>query len=115
MTRPCDPTTLAEPCVDCGRRMHRAEPARMCADGHPAHHGHGRCGGCTATRWYAEHRAPLRRNQRRDDLLAEWAHLRSTCTFRGFPGRVGVTYAAWERAFYRARAAGDPRAVRGLS
>lgn len=110
----CDPDTLTPPCRGCCRRMHRGHRPRKCADGHPGYNGHGLCSGCASTRRYAAHRGP-RRSWRRDDLLHEWAALRGACTWRTFPERVGVTREAWERAFYRARAAGDQRAVRGAS
>lgn len=108
----CDPATLAEECGDCGRTMHRGEHARMCRDGHPRHSGQGRCGTCASSRRYRALCAPARRTWRRDDLLEEWAALRGSCTFEDFPTRVGISYQGWERAYYRARAAGDPRAVR---
>jgi hypothetical protein len=48
----------------------------------------------------------------RDDVLDEWDRLRGYVPFRDFHTRVSMTYEAWERAFLRAQAAGDPRAVR---
>jgi|GEM_PF-5195757 len=49
----------------------------------------------------------------RDELLAEWVHVRPNCTFDEFPGRIGITADAWQKAWQRARAARDPRAVYG--
>lgn len=49
---------------------------------------------------------------RRDEVMAEWDLMRGILAFEDFPSRVGMTYPAWERMFYRAKAAGDPRAIR---
>lgn len=51
---------------------------------------------------------------RRDALLRLWAEYRLMpgATFVGFAATVGMKPASWERAFYRAKAAGDPNAVR---
>lgn len=51
----------------------------------------------------------------RDQMLADWDAYRrhSWATFRGFASAMGIKYATWERTFYKAKAAGDPRAVRG--
>jgi hypothetical protein len=51
-----------------------------------------------------------RRNRRRDDLLEEWDRLRGYVPFTDAHTRLGVTQAAWRRAYYRALADGDPRA-----
>lgn len=51
----------------------------------------------------------------RDELLEEWAALRVRGLGRSeAAGRLGVSRAAFERALYRARAAGDERAVMGV-
>lgn len=46
----------------------------------------------------------------RDELLDEWEFLRGEVPFQYFAARVGISHAAWERLYFRARAAGDPRA-----
>jgi len=51
----------------------------------------------------------------RDELLNEWVHVRASCRFTDFPRRAGITETAWRRAFERARADGDPRAVYGIA
>ena len=56
-----------------------------------------------------------RRAERRDALLAEWEFFggpTGEITMAGFALRMGMTLVAWDRAFHRARAAGDERAVR---
>jgi len=48
----------------------------------------------------------------RDDLMTEWELLRSEgYSRRDAADRLGVKWEAFDRAYYRARAAGDPRAV----
>ncbi len=51
----------------------------------------------------------------RDELLEEWDWLRGEVPFWDFGRRMRINQAAWERAYQRARAAGDPRAVRARS
>lgn len=51
----------------------------------------------------------------RDELLDEWVFLRGWVRFEDFGPRVGIAQVSWERAFERARSAGDPRAVRALN
>lgn len=56
-----------------------------------------------------------RRLRSRDEMLEEWEHCRGPiggARFYNFGARIGSSQEAWERAFYRARAAGDPRAIR---
>ena len=56
-----------------------------------------------------------RRESRRDMVLDEWVFLdgpKGRIDFHDFPARVGMTFGAWERMFYRAVDAGDERAVR---
>lgn len=55
---------------------------------------------------------PGRAPTRRDHVLDEWDTERHHVSFREFPAVVGMTYEAWERMYFRARKAGDPRAVR---
>ena len=50
----------------------------------------------------------------RDELMAEWDHLRrSGVCLRDAHARIGMSAAAFERAYQRARAGGDPRAIAG--
>lgn len=112
--RPCDPGTVLD-CGACGKPMHAAShDQRLCAAGHPSLKGRGLCRSCYDVAVRAGTRAdypPALRS--RGELLDEWQWMRSQgVSFREFPGRVGMTFAAWERAFYRARKAGDPRAAR---
>lgn len=46
----------------------------------------------------------------RDEVLDEWVHLRGEVDRRQFAERMGMTYAAFERMWWRARADGDERA-----
>lgn len=55
---------------------------------------------------------PGRPPTRREEVLTEWEMVRSRVSFREFPALVGMTYTAWERMFYRAKKASDPRAAR---
>lgn len=113
--RPCDPGTLAA-CACCGAIMHKAsQDQRECADGHTSMTGRHLCRGCYYT---AERNGTLpdypRALRTRDELLEEWEWMRGQGVgFREFAQRVGMTFTAWDRAYWRARAAGDPRAVRG--
>lgn len=112
--RRCNPDTLLD-CVCCGAPMHAAsQRMRECADGHTSMVGRGLC----RDDYYAAERngtiadyPPTQRS--RGELLEEWEWMRGQGVgYREFPARMGMTFAAWERAFLRARKAGDPRAVR---
>ncbi len=49
----------------------------------------------------------------RDELLDRWVELRAHgLTKREAAARLGMTFVAFDRALYRARAAGDERAAR---
>jgi hypothetical protein len=55
-----------------------------------------------------------RRTRTRDEVMEDWDHLRrSGVEWRDAHQRLGVTRSAFERAYERARAAGDPRALEG--
>jgi len=55
-----------------------------------------------------------RRTWSRDDLLEEWSFLHGQgYTRKQAADRLGISPAALDRAIWRARAAGDPRAVPG--
>lgn len=112
--RPCNPATLAV-CAGCDTTMHlSSHNQRTCAAGHPSMTGRTLCVSC----YYQATRAGTladfpRRLRSRDELLEEWEWLAAAGVgFAEFPARVGVTFAAWQRAFLRARADGDLRAVR---
>jgi hypothetical protein len=45
--------------------------------------------------------------------MYEWDHFRGIISYVEFADYLGIDYRAWDRAFLRAQAAGDPRAVRG--
>lgn len=48
----------------------------------------------------------------RDEVMSDWAILRSRgCTKRQAAERLGIPFPTFTRAYERARAAGDPRAV----
>lgn len=56
-----------------------------------------------------------RRLRSRDELLEEWTHFggpTGAITFVEFARQVGMSSAAWDRAYQRARADGDPRATK---
>lgn len=54
---------------------------------------------------------PMQRRSR-DDLLDDWLILRDEGhTLQQAAERLGMSWPTFERAFYRARAAGDPRAL----
>jgi hypothetical protein len=53
-----------------------------------------------------------RSTRSRDEVLDEWEMLRGEgYTRRQAAERIGMTFEAFDRALYRARSAGDPRAV----
>jgi hypothetical protein len=98
----------------CGRPLIRSRRAPI-PPGHGRHAAHGRC---TACRAHTDRGAVVadypRRTWRRDDLLEEWAMLRSSGSTRDEAAdRLGMTLTAFDRALQRARAAGDERAVPG--
>lgn len=99
-------------CVVCDTPMH-ASGSRRCRQGHSAVRGRSACPTC-----YERARTDgtlidlPRRYFSRDELLAEWEMFRGQVSFREFHERVGVSHRTWERAYYRARADGDPRAIR---
>lgn len=75
--------------------------------------GAGRCNACFRPAPKVE-REPVWRPKRwsRDELLDEWVFLRGHVPFEQFAQRLGIKHESWERTFYRAKVAGDPRAVR---
>jgi hypothetical protein len=75
-----------------------------------SHAGRGLCRPCHQTA--GEDRIDYERVGRsRDELMAEWEILRGEgYTKRQAAERLGMTFEAFDRAYHRARAAGDPRA-----
>ncbi|HEY9354652.1 MAG TPA: hypothetical protein VIP28_15425 [Nocardioides sp.] len=108
---PCDAQFVGT-CLVCDMPMH-ASGSRRCSEGHFGVRGRSACPTC-----YERARADgtlidlPRRYLSRDELLDEWELLRGQVSFRAFHERVGVSHRTWERAYYRARADGDPRAIR---
>lgn len=47
-----------------------------------------------------------------EELMSEWEFLRGWVSYEDFGARVGIKQESWERTFQRAKALGDPRAVR---
>ena len=94
------------------------EPAVRCRDGHPRHAGRGICHACASRIRYGSPIAlgPIEQPRMRpDEVLDEWVWLRGpvgAIAFDDFPERVSIAPKTWEQIFYRARRAGDPRAVR---
>lgn len=103
--------TEARLCVECGRPMRASseppDPARA------VHAGRGRCRPC---RDRAKRSGVLAEHPtKRDAFLEEWAVLRVGGATREVAAeRMGMTFAAFERALFRARAAGDLRAKLGV-
>lgn len=112
---------MAEPqtCTRCRRPMHtqpRTGPRPAIPDGHCWHRSRGLCEACNQAAFrdgtIADHPRALRS---RDELLDEWNHLRAEGhTPYQAAARLNMTFAAFERAYLRARAAGDPRAATPL-
>lgn len=113
--RPCNPDTVFD-CACCDTPTHPPnEGQRPCSAGHLPSTARNLCRVC----YDAAGRDGTRDNyprvlRTRDELLEEWEWMRGQGVgFREFAQRVGMTFTAWDRAYWRARAAGDPRAVRG--
>lgn len=89
-----------------------ANPKPPCSRGCPSpSHTHGLCTRCH--RYEQRLDEPWRpRPWPLTELLDEWVWLREHVRFEDFGPRVGITSKSWARAFERARALGDPRAVR---
>lgn len=108
----CDPATLDD-CVECGGGMHRVRDKsvrRRCAGGHGVHAGRGVCVTCT-DRARRGHKPST--ETPRDVLLDAWTDLSEVGVgFDEFARLRGMDPRTWRRAFERARADGDPRAVR---
>ncbi|WP_344029272.1 hypothetical protein [Pseudonocardia kongjuensis] len=73
----------------------------------------GLCGACYMASWRREDLAEHAVQQRpRDDVLDDWLVLRGEgLSLRQAAARLGMSFEAFERAFYRARGDGDERAL----
>lgn len=101
----------------CARCSHRIVPRRhRPLNGARRHAGRGLCDPCrNETRATGDLPDFERATRTRDELLDEWVLLRSEgYTLRQAAERLGMTYPAFERAYYRARCDGDPRALPAL-
>lgn len=112
---PPDPgaPTDARRCTTCGYPL--VVRGDTVAAGWRTHSGRGLCTICYRR---AHHRGDIidheRVSRRRDDVLDDWETLRSAGVGRvDAARRLGMTVAAFGQSLYRARAAGDPRAVLG--
>jgi hypothetical protein len=95
-------------CRDCTREIFPRTSRR----GGLRHAGRGLCRMCW---WYRDQDGTLDDVERvkftRDELMTEWDILRGEgYSKRQAAERIGVTYECFDRAYCRARAAGDPRA-----
>jgi hypothetical protein len=107
---PKGPGRVTATCRNCGRTIH---PRTANVPRENTHGGRGLCDGCytIGRHHHCLHTYP-RGTYSRDELMDKWDHLRrSGHTRREAAGRLGMTWAAFDRAYWRARAAGDPRAV----
>jgi len=103
---------MSDCCVNCDT------PTVPSSAGQPrpvSHEARGLCGPCYD---HALHTRKLddypRRTRSRDELMDEWDHLRqSGVPWQFAHDRLGVTQVAFERAYARARADGDHRALEG--
>lgn len=104
---------LDAPCTGCDRDMVPMGWHRI-PGGAVRYGAHGLCHSCSH-RLYRPPAPTFRSGPwTRDALLDEWDFLRRQgFTLRQATGRIGITYAALDRALHRAK--GDPRAIRGAS
>lgn len=102
----------AEPCPRCGRVTY---PWKAGMATSWSRVGRGLCGYCHSQLTPDQRMDYPRRNQSQDDVMAEWELLRSEgYTKQQAADRLGMTFAAFDRQFHRARRAGDPRALPAL-
>lgn len=107
---PADAGPATGTCRDCGTPIwpkSRGVPS-ACRD-----EGRGLCRPCWRTRDAAGTLDEVERVRfSRDELMDEWVVLRDRgCSKRQAAARLGMTFARFDRALLRARAAGDPRAL----
>lgn len=98
-------------CLDCDRPMH---PKHHRARGVPRHVGRGLCRTCYKAAQVSGSLVDFERlTFSADELLDEWVLLRGEgYTVRQAAPRIGVSFAALDRALYRAVARGDDRGRR---
>jgi hypothetical protein len=101
----------------CRRCPYPLVPVRMTGlPGWRRHAGRGLCDTCRSQARTTGELIDFERFTRsRDELLDDWAVLRAEgYTLRQAAERLGMTQAAFERAYHRARRDGDPRALPAL-
>lgn len=106
-----DTARTLRPCgTDAAYSRHRRHGETACSPCLKAHR-------AATARYYRDRRTgnPRGRSRaRRDHVLEEWEFFDGPTGgigFEAFAERVGMTLAAWERCYYRARNAGDARAT----
>lgn len=84
--------------------------------GDTVHFGRGLCGRCWTKLDEDERLDHEPTTRHRDDVLDDWLVLREEGHTKAQAAeRLGMTFEAFDRAFHRARAAGDPRALPALT
>lgn len=96
-------------CRDCERDIY---PQHWGLPRATMHKGRGLCWSCHDHRWYVGTLDEVERlTFSRDELMTEWEILRGEgYTKREAAARIGISLERFDRAFHRAKAAGDPRA-----
>jgi hypothetical protein len=96
-------------CRDCD---HDIYPVTWDLPGSCTHGGRNLCRPCWSRRWYVGTLDDVERIKfTRDELMAEWEILRGEgYSKRQAAERMGISFERFDRAFHRAKAAGDPRA-----
>jgi transposase-like protein len=96
-------------CGSCGTSMVPRSSAATRVD---THEGRGLCPPCYRQAHYSGRLDEYpRRSWSRDELMGEWDLLRSDgYTRRNAAERLGLKWETFDRAYWRARSAGDPRA-----
>lgn len=102
-------TAIPERCVNCSIRIH---PHGRPVPGCEPHYGRGLCAGCYQRKQVRGRLLDFPSQcLSRDLLMEEWEVLRRQgYSKRQAAERLRVTFQAFDRAFWRARKAGDPRA-----
>jgi hypothetical protein len=100
-------------CAACGTTI---APQTLGLPREETHEARGLCSPCYGRALHADRLDEFpRRTRSRDELMSEWDHLRRAgVEWWDAHRRLGMTAAAFERAYWRARAAGDPRAIEGV-
>ena len=105
---------MADCCAECATDM---VPRSDAASRVSTHEGRGLCPPCYRQATYTGRLDDYpRRNWSRDELLSEWELLRGEGHTRlQAAERLGMSALTFDRALWRARAAGDPRAELGVA